>query len=520
MKPVWGLKTALASLLVLPLLATSAGASPQATSAPNGLSGIHKIQHVVVIMQENRSFDNYFGTFPGADGIPPNVCLPDPGRACVRPFHDTSNVNGGGPHAYKDALADYNRGQMDGFIKEARTDRERCAPGSTGEITRAAKREILLLPACLPANATNVMGYHDGRDIPNYWKWASTYALQDHMFAPNFSASWSAHLYEVSAWSAKCARATDPMSCVSTLSGGKHSNVQYAWTDLTWLLHRNHVSWGYFVASGHQPDCPNDSQSCLLKAQTAKTPSIWNPLPEFTDVKSDSQLGDIQPVTNFVNDAHHGTLPNVSWLAPSIEVSEHPPSKITTGQTYVTSLVNAVMSGPDWNSTAIFLAWDDWGGFYDHVKPVAVDQNGYGFRVPAMVISPYAKAGYFDHQTLSFDAYLKFIEDVFLANARLNPRTDGRPDSRPDVRENAPQLGNLVNDFDFNQAPRPPMLLPLQPHTDLVDTQTVASKSVSSSSSNSSEIAYIVVGVVVVVLLSGATILFLRRRSRRGGTAQ
>ena len=125
-------------------------------------------------------------------------------------------------------------------------------------------------------------------------------------------------------------------------------------------------------------------------------------------------------------------MPAVSWVIPSGEVSEHPPSPVSYGQSYVTSLVNAVMSGPDWNSTAIFLAWDDWGGFYDHVTPPTVDQNGYGLRVPGIVISPYARTGYIDHQTLSFDAYDKFIEDVFLGGQRLDPRTDGRPDPRTD----------------------------------------------------------------------------------------
>jgi phospholipase C len=136
------------------------------------------------------------------------------------------------------------------------------------------------------------------------------------------------------------------------------------------------------------------------------------------------------------------------------------------GQAYVTALVNAVMEGPDWNSTAIFLGWDDWGGFYDHVVPPTVDMNGYGLRVPSIVISPYARQGYIDHQTLSQDAYLKFIEDDFLGGARLNPATDGRPDPRPDVRENATILGNLEADFNFNQAPRAPELLPTNPPTD------------------------------------------------------
>ena len=140
---------------------------------------------------------------------------------------------------------------------------------------------------------------------------------------------------------------------------------------------------------------------------------------------------------------------------------------ISPGQAYVTGLINALMQGPDWSSTAIFLTWDDWGGFYDHVVPPSVDQNGYGLRVPGIVISPYARAGFIDHQVLSHDAYNKFIEDDFLSGQRLNPKTDGRPDPRPDVREALPKLGNLAADFNFSKRPRPPLILPVRPATDL-----------------------------------------------------
>ena len=129
----------------------------------------------------------------------------------------------------------------------------------------------------------------------------------------------------------------------------------------------------------------------------------------------------------------------------------------------MTDLVNAIMRSPDWSSTAIFLSWDDWGGFYDHVTPPSVDQNGYGLRVPGLVISPYARKGYIDHQTLSHDAYAKFIEDDFLGGQRLDPSTDGRPDPRPDVRESLSQLGDLQADFDFTQQPLPPVILDDQP---------------------------------------------------------
>jgi phospholipase C len=237
----------------------------------------------------------------------------------------------------------------------------------------------------------------------------------------------------------------------------------YAWTDLTYLLHKYGVSWRYYVQEGGQPDCGNNQMFCTLVPQNSWTPGIWNPLPWFDDVRKDGQLANIEGLPHFFADLQSDSLPAVSWIVPGYKDSEHPPSIVTNGQTYVTGLINSIMRSSAWNSTAIFLCWDDWGGFYDHVKPPTVDSQGYGLRVPALVISPYAKAGYVDHQTLSQDAYLKFIEDDFLHGQRLDPATDGRPDSRPDVRENEPILGNLAKDFNFNQKPLPPLILSLDP---------------------------------------------------------
>jgi phospholipase C len=297
------------------------------------------------------------------------------------------------------------------------------------------------------------------------------------MFEPNASWSLPEHLFMVSEWSAHCTSA-DPFSCVNALQNPgpppdqKNNKLRvppiYAWTDLTYLLHKHHVSWRYYVYTGTEPDCEDDSAMiCEAVKQGAKTPGIWNPLPFFTTVQQDNQLGNIQSLHYYFDAAKRGTLPAVAWINPTGAVSEHPPGLVTAGQAYVTNLINAAMRGPDWKSTAIFLAWDDWGGFYDHVVPPHVDENGYGLRVPGLVISPYAKRGFIDHQTLSFDAYVKFIEDDFLHRQRLNPKTDGRPDPRPDVRENASILGNLVGDFNFKQKPRPPLLLDPHPATDL-----------------------------------------------------
>jgi phospholipase C len=438
---------------------------------PDGTpAGIHKIRHVVIVMQENRSFDSYFGTYPGADGIPGLAgnpgkvpCVPDPRRQnCQRSYHDSGNRNAGGPHGHDQAMADIDGGKMDGFIAEAEAGRaDYCTayPDS---------------PSCsLAPKRPDVMGYHDWREIPNYWDYARHYVLQDHMFESDTSWSLPAHLYLVSGWSAHCSTNGGPESCHAAVQDpgtppgefGNPTGVKpdYAWTDLTYLLHKYGVSWGYYVAKGDQPDCGDDAMFCAPVPQNAKTPGIWNPLPWFDTVRGDRQLSNIRPLADFYAEAKKGTLPSVSWIVPGQPVSDHPPALITAGQAYVTGLINTIMRSPDWDSTAIFLAWDDWSGFYDHVKPPTVDGQGYGLRVPALVISPYAKTGYIDHQILSFDAYLKFIEDDFLQHRRIDPTNDGRPDPRPDVRENAPNLGNLANDFDFNQKPRQAFILPLHP---------------------------------------------------------
>lgn len=438
------------------------------TLAPMGLDGISKIKHIVIIMQENRSFDSYFGTYPGADGIPTRngvsiACVPDPGNGgCQRSYHDANDVNHGGPHGQQSAVNDVSGGAMNGFIGEAERGGKSCTGFSTD-------------PRCAGHTHPDVMGYHDAREIPNYWAYAQNFVLQDRMFEP--SASWSlpAHLFMVSEWSARCSQAGNPMSCVNELEnparpqGPKKrfrplriqtvSPTDYAWTDLTYLLHAHHVSWAYYVFAGLEPDTENDSMNGPQRKLNAKTPGIWNPLPFFDTVRNDGELQDIQDISNFYRAAHDGSLPAVSWICPDSVHSEHPPASVSTGQAYVTGLINAIVQGPAWSSTAIFLAWDDWGGFYDHVKPPTVDQNGYGLRVPGIVISPYARKGYIDHQTLSFDAYVKFIEDDFLGGARIDPRTDGRPDPRPDVRENVSILGDLRSDFDFSQPPRGPFVL-------------------------------------------------------------
>jgi len=440
-----------------------APAARAATAAKAPVMASAKIKHVVIVVQENHSFDNYFGTYPGADGIPtkdgaPAVCVNDPETGiCFQPYHNPSLTQEGGPHSAAAAITDIDGGKMDGFIKQQDADRQNACriPG----VKLACSRK---------GAPADVMGYHDAREIPNYWNYAHNFVLQDHMYAPSASYTLPSHLFLVSGWSARCQNA-DPNSCTSAISGlegvrrgpngGEPESQPHAWTDLTYLLHKAGVSWAYYVAEGAEPECEGGGMVCPPKPQESDFDTYVSPLPRFQTVHDNRQVANVQPIESFFAAAAKGDLPAVSWVVPDEEHSEHPPASIRDGQAYVTRLVNAVMKSKNWDSTAIFITYDEWGGFYDHVVPPQVDGAGYGLRVPGLLISPYAKPGYVDHQTLSFDAYLKFVEDVFLNGQRLDPTTDGRPDPRPTVRENVPQLGNLMDEFDFTQSPRPPLVL-------------------------------------------------------------
>jgi phospholipase C len=251
-------RASVATFVVVGLGLVTASGAP---AAP--IDGIHNIQHVVVIMQENRSFDQYFGTYPGANGIPAGVCEPDPlNGGCVAPFHDPSDENYGGPHGAVAFRADLDGGKMDDFIGQAET-------GSKCKTTE---------PDCSPcteqgssAKCIDVMGYHDAREIPNYWAYAQNFVLQDDMYEPNSSWSWPEHLFEVSAWSATCTNWSDPMSCISELEGPPSPEespnpytgpkaISLPWTDITRL-----------PRPAHPPRWPSRPPCC-------SSPRRWRPV--------------------------------------------------------------------------------------------------------------------------------------------------------------------------------------------------------------------------------------------------
>ncbi|MHB8416454.1 MAG: alkaline phosphatase family protein [Myxococcales bacterium] len=453
---------------------SSSGTSGSSSGTSAGDGGFGQIQHVFIIFQENRSFDHYFGTFPGADGFPrlPDggfaACVPQlDGGPCVRPFHDRADVNAGGPHGAANATADIDDGGMDGFVVEQQKAGTGCKQGD---------------PSCagsrLGVALHDAMGYHDDRELPNYWKYAETFALQDHLYQSNASWSLPSHLFLVSEWSANCTspdggQSGNPADCVSDINLDlKTANAfayDFAWTDLTFLLHQAGVSWKNYLVQGSEPDCDEGEMECDPVPQLIDVPGIWNVLPMFETVHQDAQTGNVVPFDQFYLDVRSGNLPQVAWFFPAQQVSEHPPASISLGQAYVTGIVNAIMQDPQlWATSVIFISWDDWGGFYDHVPPPRVDVNGWGLRVPGLTLSPWVKPG-IDHQPLSHDAYAKFIEDVFLGGQRLDPATDGRADPRPDVREANPGLGDLRAELDFTQAPLPPLVLPQCPGGDFTD---------------------------------------------------
>ncbi|MCJ7832024.1 MAG: phospholipase, partial [Actinobacteria bacterium] len=408
------------------------------------------------------------------DGIPRGpggrfkVCIPNPVRnICQRPYHSKNLYNVGGPHSASAATTDINGGKMDGFIDVALWGKR------TGYCIRYWTR-----PSCKPllgpANQPDQISYHTRQEIPSYWSYADYGVLYDHFFEPVASWTLPSHLYLVSAWAASCKDDYRVNSCYSDKGPGNAKN--YPWADITILMRKYGVSWNYFVGDGTQLGCeggtakpasrsiPSALSPCNPTHSEDATVEGWMPISWMQSVKENDQRSNIMHMEDFYTRLDNEQLADVTWIIPSGRVSEHPGhASIGPGQQHVTRAINAIGSSPFWDDTAIFVSWDDWGGFYDHVKPPRIDGMGYGLRVPAFMISPYAKESFVNHDTLSTDAFLKFMEDRWMEGERLDGNTDGWKDPRPTVRESVIRLGDLTRSFDFSQSPRPAPILPLPP---------------------------------------------------------
>jgi len=380
--------------------AAAAGGSPEAPATP--------IHHFVILLQENHTFDNYFGTYPGAEGIPKNTCVPaDPTagpRPCVRPFPMGNRSVIDLDHSHSSALMDLAHGRMDGFV-QAQNIR-------TGDGAQA-------------------MGYYDASDVPFYWNVADRYVLFDHFFSSDLGGSFLNHVYWVAANAGNAGQ--------SVPLGGLRLTTIFD------LLQAAGVPWKFYVQN-YDPTITYRTLPHLKNANRASQ-AVWCPLldiPRFLD--NPALRSHIVGLSQYYSDLRDGTLPAVAYIAPS-GASEHPPGSLATGQRFVHGLVNALMMSRSWDSSAFVQAYDDWGGWYDHVLPPTRSGHTDGFRVPAMLISPYARQHYIDHTSLDFTSLLKFTEQ----NWHLRPLT-----------QLDASAGSMMAAFDFGQPPRKPEIIPLQ----------------------------------------------------------
>jgi phospholipase C len=393
--------------IVLNVLLIAGQLSPvQAASIQDSIQTKTPIEHLVVLMQENHSFDNYFGTYPGADGFPKGTTMPvdpsNPGAGVVEPWHLGNTTITDLSHSSATFHEQYNDGKMNGFISALNRRNQ------NGRLT---------------------MGYYDGQDIPYYWNLADHYVLFDQFFSSAKDGSFPNHMYWVAA--------TSP----TTVRGQKLSDKLAKVPTIFDRLQEAGVSWKFYV----QNYDPNITYRNLGTSGNRSSQVIWVPLLNFDRFIDDPRLSShIVDLNQYFVDLEQGTLPSVAYIIPS-GASEHPPSSLVSGQKFVKTLIQELMRSSQWNSSAFLLTYDDWGGWYDHVIPPQVDDYGYGLRVPALLISPYAKEGYIDKTRLDFTSILKFIEQNWGVTS-LNDR---------DANAN-----NFLSAFDFTQAPRQAEFLP------------------------------------------------------------
>lgn len=392
-------KNLLGAMLIIALLTCSAWAQ-------------NPIKHVVFIIKENRSFDNYFGTFPGADGATQGKL--SNGRV-MKLQHTPDMTPHDVDHTWYSALNSIDNGKMDRYDLDplASVDGDLLAYSQLNQ-----------------------------SDIPNYFSYAQHFVLADRAFSSLHGPSMPNHFYTVAAtsddvistpntigndWSWGC-DSDDPNMTVQVMPpNGNISNVFpcFDFQTLTDLLDQASVSWKYYAPTygerGYQ----------------------YSTLDEVRHIRYGNDWTNVVPDTQFESDALAGNLPSVTWLVTGI-ANEHPPNPTCFGENWTVQQINAIMQGPDWPTTAIFLVWDDFGGLYDHVPPPTVDFYGLGQRVPFLIISPYAIPNHISHTVYEFSSVIKFIEETF-----------GLPNlGNRDVHAN-----DTMDSFDFNQTPNPPLIL-------------------------------------------------------------
>ncbi len=368
------------------------------------------IQHFIVLMQQNHTFDNYFGTYPGADGLPAGTCIPsnfpDEGtRTCVKPFHIERYPVVDMPHNSNVFDMDYNGGLMDGFVRSIRT---------------------------YNLDGSLAMAHYDGQDIGYYWGLANQYVLFDRYFS-----------------SAKVGSVPNRMFWVTGTAGVTNNNIPaQGFGDLPTIFDRlqeRNISWKFYVANYD----PTLNYRSIAKLSYLPPEVQWVPLLSFARfVDNPNYSSHIVDLSQYYKDLQNGTLPAVSFVTLQGGISEHPATDIRQGVRVVKSMIQALMESSAWWSSAFLLTYDEGGGWYDHVPPPQVDMYGYGFRVPALLVSPYARQGFIDSTQLDHTSSLRFIEK----NWGVSPL------ARRDAAAN-----DFMGAFDFSQAPRSPAFIPFTP---------------------------------------------------------
>jgi phospholipase C len=389
----------LALIFFVVLALARCGGGNTSSQAPPVTAGISSIQHVVFIVKENHTFDNMFGTFPGADGATSGTTS---SGQVVALSHAPDSLPHDLCHSWNCAITAIDGGKMDKFN--------------------------------VPDGILSYSQYLQS-DILNYWAYAHQFALADHMFSSMHGPSFPNHLYTIAAQAGGAINVPSydvwgcdapPGTTVPVLLPSGQLTAQFPCFDFTTLgdsLSAANISWRSYAPAG----------------------SVWNAFDAIKHVRETSAWSQhVLPDTHFISDATSGQLPAVSWLVTTAAQSDHPPESLCQGENWTVQQINAVMQGPDWNSTAIFLTWDDYGGFYDHVPPPDLDAFGLGPRVPLIIISPYAKSGYISHTQYEFSSFLKFVETRYGLQSLTARDTNAN---------------DMTDSFNFSQTPQSPLVL-------------------------------------------------------------
>ena len=399
---------------------------PVSQPLPEKVASSHEtrwpIKHVVFLIMENRSFDNIFGKFPAADGATTGM-----DHGVERPLTESPLQRGHDlPHCYNCNVASIAEGDMDGFNQTESAD-------------------------------MYAYTQYSEEQVQAYWNWAEEYVLADRFFASAVGPSFPNHLYTIAA-----------------TSGGALDNAWQPFPRLKTMQDEGYAkSWGCDIAPGGYVEVI-DPEGYMVKvhpcfdfktegdllneagipwayyaATNGQLGYIWSAYSAIDRYRNDSELWGrhMRPVDDVIRDIEADRLPPVTWITPRFQLSQHPEYNFCWGQNWNIEVINAIMRSDAWKDTAIIVTWDDFGGFYDHVPPVQLDDFGLGIRVPTLIVSPYAKEGYVDSTMYEFSSVLRFIED----NWGLTQLT--RRDKIAD---------NLTEAFDFSQPPRKPVTQPLR----------------------------------------------------------